>query len=151
MIELRLQTEVHSTAETVFDALADLRAYDRWLARSASFPGITDISPGPIAAGTTFVESEPNGVRHGTVTELQSPTRIAFHQPMTMKRRALGTVDIDVGYTLTAKGASVHVDRLVHLGLPWPLKAVRPLVVRKFHREGQRTLLALKSFAETQR
>ena len=149
MVAFRLETEIHSSAERIFAAIVDLRGYDRWLDRSKSFPGITDISTDPVAAGTTFVESEPRGVRHGTITEFQPPTRVTFHQPMTMKPRPLGFIDIDVTYTLTPSGASTHLARAVILGLHGPLRLVQPLVVRQFRREGLRTMLALKAHAET--
>jgi hypothetical protein len=70
---------------------------------------------------------------------------------MTMKPRPLGIIDIDVSYTLTPTAVSVHVGRVVTLTIHWPLKLIQPLVVRQFRREGERTLLALKAFAETLR
>jgi uncharacterized protein YndB with AHSA1/START domain len=149
MIELHHETEIQSAVETVFAAIVDLRGYDRWLTPSKSYPGTTEISADPITAGTTYVESGPSGVRRGTVTELRPPTRVTFHQPMTMKPRDLGIIDITVSYTLTPTAASVQVDRVTTLTIPWPLKLVQPLVARQFRREIQRTLLALKAYAES--
>jgi uncharacterized protein YndB with AHSA1/START domain len=149
MIEVRCETEIRCAADTVFATVVDLRGYHRWLAQSAAYPGTTDISADPIAAGTTYVESGPSGERHGTITEFQPPTHVTFHQPMTMRPKALGVIDIYVRYTITPTAASVHVDRIVTLTIPWPLKLVQPLVVRQFRREGERTVLALKAFTET--
>ena len=53
MTALHLEIDVDSTAEKVFDAIVDLRGYGRWLASSASYPGTTEISSDPVAAGTT--------------------------------------------------------------------------------------------------
>jgi uncharacterized protein YndB with AHSA1/START domain len=149
MVEIRMETEITCPPERIFAAIVDLRGYDRWLNRSASFAGITDISSDPITTGTAFVESEPRGVRHGTIAELRPPTRVTFHLPMTMKPRLLGVIGIDVTYALAPTGDSTHLDRVVTLTIPWPLKLVQPMVVRQFRREGERTLLALKAFAET--
>ena len=90
MIEIHQEADVHCSAEATFAAIVDLRDYNRWLTRSSACPGTTDISTDPITAGTTYVESGPQG----------------------------------------------------------PLKPVRPLVLRQFRRESERTLLALKAHAE---
>ena len=149
MIEIHLSVDIHSTAEAIFGVIVDLRGYGRWLTPSTAYAGTTEISADPIAAGTTYVEAEPKGVRHGTVTEFQPPTRVTFHQPMTLKPRPMGIIDIDVRYTLTPMADSVRVGRDVTLALPWLLKPVQPLVVNQFRRESERTLLALKAFVET--
>ncbi len=151
MIEIHHETDIHCSADEIFAVIVDLRGYDRWVTGSKAFAGITDISADPITAGTTYVESEPRGVRRGTITEFQPPTRVTFHQLMTMKPRPLGIIDIDVTYTLTPTDASVHLGRVVKLTIHWPLKLAQPLVVRQFRREGERTVLALKDFAETLR
>src|SRR5437867_1130042 len=101
MVEVRCEVDIRGSADTVFATLADLRGYGRWLANSSAYPGTTEISADPIAVGTTYVEASSTGVRRGTVTELDAPTRITFHQPMTMKPRFFGTIDIHVRYTLT--------------------------------------------------
>jgi len=151
MIEIRYETAIPCTAGATFAAIVDLGGYDRWLTSSKAYAGTTDISSDPITAGTTYVESAPNGVRHGTITEFQPPTRVTFHQPMTMKPRLLGIIGIDVTYTLTPAAASVHLVRVVTLKIPWTLKLVQPLVVRQIRTETERTVLALKTFAEAPR
>jgi hypothetical protein len=151
MTEIHLEAEIHADAESIFDAVVDLRGYDRWLPGSKAFPGIGNISPGPIAAGTTYVESGPKGVRHGTITEFRRPTRVTFDQPMTIRPGILGVIGIQSTYTLTPAGASTHVRRDVAITIPRPLQSVRPVVVRQFRREGERTMLALKAYCERPR
>jgi uncharacterized protein YndB with AHSA1/START domain len=146
---ITLVIEIDAPAERVFEALVDLRGYGRWLRSSADYGGTTEISTDPVAAGTTYVEPSRSGVRYGTVTELVAPTRVTFHQPMTMRPRALGVIDIQVVCTLTAKAGGVRVERVVTVDLPWQLKAAKPLVLSRFRRESQRTILALKAFAES--
>lgn len=147
-MKISCETTIHSSADTVFQTIVDLSGYGRWLSSSAAYPGTTDISTDPVAAGTTYVESGPSGVRHGTVTELQPPTLVTFHQPMTMKPRLLGVIDIDVTYTLTPAAAGVHVGRVVTLAINWRLKPLQPVVVGQFRRESERTMQALKAFTE---
>jgi uncharacterized protein YndB with AHSA1/START domain len=149
MIELRFDTEASCTADAVFATIVDLRGYDRWLTRSSAYKGTTEVSADPMGVGTTYVESSPTGVRRGTVTEYEPPTLVTFHQPMTMKPRFFGTIDIHVTYQLTPGTDSVHIERIVRLSLSRPLRAVKPLVLPQFRAESERTLLALKAFAET--
>ena len=151
MTRIEQEVEIQAPAERIFAAIVDLRGYARWLAASSVFEGITDISSDPIALGTTWSEPGPNGVRRGTVTEFEAPMRVTFHQPMTMSPRLLGIIDITVSVTLNPRPASVHVRRVVTIGIPWPLKLVQPLVVRQFRTESGRTLVALKRFAESER
>ena len=148
MTEIRLETDIQCPAEKIFDVIIDFRGQDRWLTKSAGFRGTTDVSSNPVTLGTTYREPGPFGVRHGTVTEFERPTKIIFHQPMAMALHA-GTVDVTVRYTLAPRAQSTHVQRVVTLGIPWPLKLFRPLLVREWRAEQRRTLLALEAYAET--
>jgi uncharacterized protein YndB with AHSA1/START domain len=150
MTEIKLESEIRSTAEAVFAAIVDLRGYDRWLTPSSAYPGTTEISAEPITVGTTYVESGPQGVRRGTITDFEPPTRVTFHQPMTMKPRLLGVIDINVRYTITpTQVGAIHLSREVILTLPLPLKLLTPLVLRQFRGESERTMRALKAFVES--
>jgi hypothetical protein len=84
---------------------------------------------------------------NGTVTEFERPTKITFHQPMTMKLRS-GIVDVTMRYRLNPRAGSTHVKRVVTLGIPWSLKPFQPLLVREFRVESGRTLLALKAYTD---
>jgi uncharacterized protein YndB with AHSA1/START domain len=148
MIEISSEAEVDCSAERIFDVIVDFRGQDRWLASSAVYRGTREISSDPVTLGTTYREPGPAGFRTGTVTELERPTRLACHQPLTMPLH-VGTVDATLRYTLTPAGSeSTHVERVVTLGIPWSLKLLQPLLVRTFRRESERTLRALKAFAE---
>ena len=99
--------------------------------------------------GTTYREPGPFGVRNGTVTEVERPAKITFHQPMTMKLRA-GTIDVTVRYTLAPAAGSTHVTRAVTLGIPSSLRLLQPLLIRAFRNESRRALLALRAYADGQ-
>lgn len=149
MTELKLEADIRSPAEKIFDLITDFGGQDRWLAPSSSFRGTTVLSAGPVAVGTRYRESEPFGVRNGTVTEFERPVKVTFHQPMTIRLHA-GTVEVTVRYTLTPTAGSTHVTRLVTLGIPWSLKLVQPVLAGAFRKESRRTLLALKAYADQQ-
>ena len=147
MIELPSKADIHCRVETVFDLIIDFRHQDRWLGSSRSYRGTTDVSTNPVELGTTYRELEPLGVRTGTVTEFERPTKVTFHQPMTLRLHA-GVLDATVRYTLVADGETTHVRRVVTLGIPKPLRVLQPIVVRAFRAESGRTLRALKAYAD---
>ncbi|MEI9925837.1 MAG: SRPBCC family protein [Bradyrhizobium sp.] len=149
MVELKFETDILASAERVFSLLADLRDYDRWLPRSSAFHGTVTISDGPIAVGTTYVEPGPFGIRHGVVTAMDRPTRLAFEQPMTLKPRALGVIGIKLQHILTPNGASVHLTRSLELSPQGPVKLFMPFLVGMFRIENERMMRTLKGYAET--
>jgi uncharacterized protein YndB with AHSA1/START domain len=122
VVELKFEAEIRSSAERVFSLLAELRDYNRWLPGSSAFHGTVSISEGPIAVGTTYVEPGPLGTRHGVVTAMDRPTRLAFEQPMTLKPPFLGVIGIKLFHTLTPKRSSVHLLLALQL---WPRGPVR--------------------------
>jgi uncharacterized protein YndB with AHSA1/START domain len=148
VIDIPSEADIQRSAETIFDLIVDFRGQDRWLPKSSVFRGTSEISSDPVTLGTTYREHGPPGVRKGTVTELERPTKLTCHQPLTM-RLHVGTVDATLRYTLTPTGSdSTHVKRVVTLGVPLSLRLFQPLLVRAFRRESGRTLLALKAYAE---
>jgi hypothetical protein len=137
------------SAERVFSLLADLRDYDRWLPKSSSFHGTVAISGGPVAVGTAYVEPGPLGTRHGTITQMARPTRLAFEQPMTLKPRALGMIGIRLLDTLTPSGSFVHLLRTLELSPRGPVRLAMPPVVAMFRVENERMMRTLETYAET--
>ena len=147
MNEIPAEAEILWPAEKIFDLIIDLRAQDRWLTKSSAFKGTSEISENPCVLGTTYREPGPFGVRNGTVTELERPTKITFHQPMTMKLHA-GILDVVMRYTLTPQGETTRVRRGVTLGFPWTLRPFRPVLATAFRVESARTLVALKAYCD---
>ncbi len=147
VIEMPSEADIQCPAEKIFDLITDFRGQDRWLGRSSAFRGTDEISSNPVTLGTTYSEPGPFGVRNGTVTEFERPTKITFHQPMTMKF-GLGIVDVTTRYELTPGATTTRVGRAVTIKIPWTLKLFTPLLAREFRVESARTLLALKAYAD---
>lgn len=148
MVEMPSEADVHCSAEKVFDVIADFRAQDRWLTDSSAFHGTNDVSSNPVTLGSTYREHGPFGVRNGKVIEYERPTKITFHQPMTLKLRS-GTIDVTVRYILTpGAGSTTHVRRVCSVDVPAHLRPFQALVAREFRLESARTLLALKAHAD---
>jgi uncharacterized protein YndB with AHSA1/START domain len=145
--EIPSQADIRCPAEKIFNLIIDFKGQDRWLTKSSAFRGTSEISSDPVALGTTYREPGPFGVRNGTVTEFERPTKITFHQPMTIRLHA-GTVDVTLRYTLTPGGESTQVMRVVTIEVPRSLRLIQPVLVRAFRVESGRTLLALKAYAD---
>jgi uncharacterized protein YndB with AHSA1/START domain len=150
MAKLRFEIDVRAPLEQVFALITNLRAYDTWLAGSTAFHGTTTISDGPIRVGTSYVEPGPFAVRHGRVIELVPPTRVAFEQPMTLRPGFFGVVGIQLACDLIQVADFVRVRRSLDLTFHGPVKLARAVIIRLFKDENERTLDALKSFAERQ-
>ncbi|MGO8960256.1 MAG: SRPBCC family protein [Streptosporangiaceae bacterium] len=147
MRDIPAAADIHCPAEKIFDLITDFRGQHRWLTTSSSYHGTTEVAQNPAVLGTTYREPGPFGVRNGLVTEYERPTKITFHQPMTMKWHS-GIVDVTMRYTLAPNGQTTHVERHVTLGIPGQLKPLRPLIERAFRIESSRTLVALKAYAD---
>ena len=92
MTTIEQQVDITASPEVVFDLIADLHEYGRWLPSAGDYEGTSEISPPPVAVGTTYVEHSRTGVRHGVVIALARPDVVAFRQPMTLRPRSLGTI-----------------------------------------------------------
>ena len=148
MIRIERQIEIAASPENVFDLICDLHRYDRWLPYVGDYEGTDEISPPPVAVGTTYVEHSRRGVRRGTVIALARPDVVAFRQPMTLRPRFAGTIDSTVALSVAATAGGARVMRTVELGVPRRLALVRSIVVRRYALESERMLQALKAHAE---
>jgi uncharacterized protein YndB with AHSA1/START domain len=144
-----ISTAIGQDRGLVFDLLTDLRQYDSWLGRSGVFRGTTSIAPGPIRVGTTYVESSLWGTRHGVINALDRPGLVRYRQPMALRPRWLGTVDVRINDTLTTDGHTTLLTRSIRLTFIGPVRFARRAVARAFRREIARTHSALKMRAES--
>ncbi len=93
----RFTARIEGSPETIFDLVADMPNYGRWLPGSDAFGGTTGVSPYPVRLGTTYLDAGPLGKRPGSVTGYDRPKSIAFHHTMLLKRGPLtGDVDVNV-------------------------------------------------------
>jgi len=148
MTTIERHVDIAAAPEVVFDLIADLHGYGRWLPSSGDYEGTSEISPPPVAMGTTYVEHSRNGVRHGLVIAFARPEVIAFRQPMTLRPRVAGTIDSTVSMSVSATAIGSRVTRTVELGVPRRLAPARAIVVGRYTRESERMLAALKAYAE---
>ena len=148
MTRIERLVDIAASPEVVFDLIADLHEYRRWLPTAGDYEGTSEISPPPVSVGTTYVEHSRTGVRHGVVIALARPDVIAFRQPMTLRPRSLGTIASTVTMSVSANAVGARVTRTIELGIPRRLKLVSSTIVGRYARESERMLRRLKVYAE---
>jgi len=149
----RFTARIEASPETIFDLIADMPNYARWLPGSEAFGGTTEVSPYPVSLGTTYLDAGPAGQRPGSVTGYGRPKCIAFHHTMLLKRGLLtADIDVQIRYTLepVELGTLVVRDLDLTIQMPGLLKLAEPFVVSAFRRENVRILAELKRYVEAQ-
>ena len=142
-----------STPEVIFDLIADMPNYRRWLPHSMEFDRITEVSPYPVRLGTTSLDAGPLGQRPGAVTRFERPEHIDFHLTWLFKRgRLIANLDIQIRYTLELIERATRVIRDYNLTvrIPGLVKVLGPLVAYEARRENARILRSLKRYVEAQ-
>src|SRR5258708_14534548 len=110
MPELYFSTAINCPAEDVFNLIADLAHYRRWLPPSNTYAETLDISESPVKAGSTYVDKNRLLTMYGSVPECKPYSRIVFHQAT--KNPGL---DITAAYVLTPTGTATRVERTTTL------------------------------------
>jgi uncharacterized protein YndB with AHSA1/START domain len=142
--------EIAGTPEIIFDLIADMPKYGRWLPGSQAFGATTQVSPYPVCLGSTYLDAGAAGQRPGSVTEYDPPKHIAFHHTMVLKLGPFGgNSDIDIRYTFEPAGRGTRAIRDLAMTLDVPL-LLKPLVVYAFRKENVRILAELKRYVEAQ-
>jgi Polyketide cyclase / dehydrase and lipid transport len=149
----RFATRIEGSPEIIFDLIADMPNYGRWLPGSQAFGGTTQVSPYPVCLGTTYLDAGPAGERPGSVTVYDPPKHIVFHHTMLLKQGPLAAdIDVYVRYTLEPEGQKTQVIRDLDLTIQIPglLRIAEPFVLYAFRRENKRILAELKRYVEAQ-
>jgi uncharacterized protein YndB with AHSA1/START domain len=151
--ELRFTIQIQGSPEAVFDLVADMPNYGRWLPDSSAFGGTVDVTPYPVRLGTTYLDAGPI-LKPGSVTEFDRPKHISFHHTVQLRRGPLNTdVDARIRYTFDRKDGGTFVERklLLTFDLRGIFHLALPILLYGFRRENDRTLAALKSYVEAKR
>ena len=143
----RFTVPIEGSAETIFDLVADMPNYGRWLPGSDAFGGTTEVTPYPVRLGTTYLDAGPAGQRPGSVTEFDRPKHIGFHHTMLLERGPLrADIDVHIRYTLEPMDGGTLVVRELDLAIEMRglSKLAMPLVLYGFRKENVRMLAELK-------
>jgi uncharacterized protein YndB with AHSA1/START domain len=146
-------SRIDGSAEVIFDLLADMPNYNRWLPGSDAFAATTEVTPYPVRLGTSYRDWGPAGERRGSVTEFDPPKHLAFHHTMPLRHGPLrAEIEVDIRYTLIPVERGTSVIRALDLTIRMRglQKLARPLVVHAFRKENTRILIELKRYVEAQ-
>ena len=144
--------EIAAPPAFLFDLLADMPNYGRWLPGSDAFDKTTGVEPYPVRLGSRYHDGkpdEPGKGWFGTVTGFQPPGALDFHHTITVKRLRT-TVDVHIHYSFEPENDATLVSRwlMLDFSMPIVLRPLRRLVVGSFDKENVRTLNALQIYAE---
>ena len=148
--DLRFTAQIHGSPEMIFDLVADMPNYGRWLPNSSAFGGTVDVTPYPVRLGTTYLDAGPIQ-KPGSVTEFDRPRHLSFHHTVQIKQSPLNTdVDARIRYTFDPRDGGTFVDRSLVLtfNLHGISRLALPLLLYGFRKENNRTLAALKRHVE---
>ncbi len=148
--DLRFTVLIKGSPETIFDLVADMPNYGRWLPDSSAFRGTVSVTPYPVRLGTTYLDAGPIQ-KPGSVTEYDRPRHLSFHHTVQLRQSFLNTdVDAQIRYTFDRKDGGTFVDRRLVLtfNLHGIARLALPLILYGFRKENYRTLAALKRYLE---
>ena len=145
MPDIHLSVEINRPPEIVFNLLADIANYSRWLPPSKDYSETVDISESPVKQGTTYLDKNPTNVLFGEVTEYQPYTRIVFHQATEKP-----SLDVIIRYVLSPVANGTRLERISTITTAGMFRLIQPFVVWRVRQENQRTLAALKNYLESQ-
>src|SRR5260370_41450899 len=90
---------IDGSPDVIFDLIADMLNYGRWLPGSEAFGGTTEGSPYPVRLDTTYLDAGPAGWRPGSGTGFEPPKEIAFPHTMLVKQSPLTAhIDLPIRY-----------------------------------------------------
>jgi hypothetical protein len=145
------RAEIAASPEALFDLLADLRNYGRWLPPSGEYGATTEVEPYPVALGSRYHDGKPGDGRswRGTVTGFARPDSLDFHHRIDV-REVRSVVDVNIHYSFEPAEDRTRLVRwlVLDINMPAVLRPLRPAIIRPFDTENVRTIAALKAYAE---
>jgi hypothetical protein len=148
---LRFTSQVGGLPEVIFDLIADMPNYSRWLPDSSAFGGTVNVTPYPVRLGTTYLDAGPIE-KPGSVIEFERPKHISFRHTVLIRRGVFRTdIDARIRYTLEQNHGGTLILRELDLtfNLHGLLRLALPYILLSFRKENIRTLAKLKQYVET--
>ena len=83
--DLRFTSQMNGSPGMIFDLVADMPNYGRWLPDSSAFGGTIDVKPYPVQLGTTYLDAGPVQ-SPGSATEFDRPRHLSFHHTVQIRQ-----------------------------------------------------------------
>jgi uncharacterized protein YndB with AHSA1/START domain len=145
MPEMQFTTTIQAPPEQVFNLIADLPNYGKWLPPSNLYGSVTQYSDLPVHKGTQYVDQGKASRMTGAVTEFDPPRRITFRQTSVS---LFGQLTIQIRYTLEPAGDGTRVLRETTITPSGGFRLLQPAILRPILRENERILGRMKAYLE---
>ncbi|MDX6300952.1 MAG: hypothetical protein QOF53_2166 [Nocardioidaceae bacterium] len=140
------RTVIKRPVPVVFERLADLPGYSRWMHRTGLFRHSRLASDPPVRKGTTYFDATWMGTFEGEVTEFVPPSRIAFRE--TLRWFGSGASQARPEYFLAAGDGGTVVHHVAVAQLSGWMRFMKPAAALMARVERTRTLRSLKRSLE---
>jgi uncharacterized protein YndB with AHSA1/START domain len=147
IVRFESRTVIQGPVSEVFERLADLPGYGRWMHRTGLFRGCRLTSQAPVRRGTTYADSTRMGTFDGEVTEFAPPTRIAFRE--TLRWFGSPITQARPEYSLQEDESATVVHHVAVGELYSWMRLMKPAAAWMANRERSRTLNSLKRSLES--
>ena len=141
VVRFESSTVVAHPIDEVFERLADVPGYTRWMHRDGLFRRCTLTSGGPVRLGTTYADATRMGTFDGEVVEYVAPTRLAFRE--TLRWFGSPVSEARPEYTLESDGTSTVIHHVAVGELYGWMRLTKPGAAWMASRERSRTLRSL--------
>ena len=132
----------------VFERLADLQGYPRWMHRTGLFRRCGLTSESPVRTGTTYFDATRMGTFEGEVTEFVAPSRLAFRE--TLRWFGSPAMQARPQYVLEEEEGATVVHHVAVGELFGWTRIMKPAAALMAKVERTRTLRSLRRSLETQ-
>ena len=147
-IRFESRTVIRRPVEVVFERLADVPDYGRWMHRTGLFRRCGLTSASPVRQGTTYFDATRVGTFEGDVTEFLPPSRIAFRE--TLRWFGSGMTQARPEYFLEGDEDATVVHHVAVGELFGWMRVMKPAAALMAKVERTRTLSSLKRSLESE-
>ena len=147
-IRFESRTVIARPLEVVFERLADLPGYRRWMHRTGLFRRSELTSESPVRQGTTYFDATRMGTFEGEVTQFVPPSRLAFRE--TLHWFGSGVSQARPEYVLDARDGATVVHHVAVGELFGWMRFMRPAAALMARVERNRTLDSLRRSLESE-
>jgi uncharacterized protein YndB with AHSA1/START domain len=148
IVRFESSTSIRRPVGVVFDRLADVPGYGRWMHRTGLFRRCELTSAGPVRQGATYVDATRMGTFEGEVTEFAPPSRIAFRE--TLRWFGSPATQARPEYVLEGDGDSTVVHHVAVGELYGWMRVMKPAAALLAKVERTRTLNSLRRSLESE-
>ena len=147
-VRFESRTVIERPVDVVFERLADVPGYGRWMHHTGLFRRCRLTSPAPVREGTTYQDATRMGTFEGEVVEFSRPSRLAFRETLTWFGAPMTQARPE--YRLEADDDATVVHHVAVGELYGWFRLMKPAAALMAKAERSRTLKSLKRSLESE-